>query len=158
MPDVKAFAEALDRAVSVSEHLNERMGEPPLLQKMHSYRRSRPLPHRSRCRSFPMVSSPSRQHPTILVQPSLHLTETAAESSGWNAVPDPHRKPTLGVGGRLLRGPHRASRPNTTGRAGARESRSRRSRPLISMLPSSVNCRRRTFRSAMSSRRVRCRW
>ncbi len=35
--------------------------------------------------------------------------------------------------------------------------RSRRSRPVISTLPSSVNCRRRTFRSATSSSRVRCR-
>jgi hypothetical protein len=35
-------------------------------------------------------------------------------------------------------------------------SRSRRSRPVISMFPSSVNCLRRTFRSAMISSRVRC--
>jgi transposase len=34
---------------------------------------------------------------------------------------------------------------------------SRTSRPLISILPSSVNCRRRSFRSAMCSNRVRCR-
>ena len=58
--------------------------------------------------------------------------------------PDPYGKPPLGVAGRLLRGSHRASRLKSIRRSGGRESRSRRSRPVISTLPSSVNCRRRT--------------
>jgi|SRR6516162_8914726 len=35
---------------------------------------------------------------------------------------------------------------------------SRKSRPVISTLPSSVSCRRRSFRSAIISNRVRWRW
>ena len=63
--------------------------------------------------------------------------------------------------GRIQRGPrshlcpgYRATPANSIALA-ATASRSRRSRPVISMLPSWVNWRRRAFPSAMSSSRVR---
>jgi hypothetical protein len=56
----------------------------------------------------------------------------------------------------LLWGSHEAARRYLKPcRDSDRFSRSRRSRPVISILPSSVNCRRRIFRSAISSSRVR---
>jgi hypothetical protein len=56
-------------------------------------------------------------------------------------------------------GSHEAARRYPMGHGSvARTSRSGRSRPVISTFPSSVNCLRRTFRSAMSSSRVRSRW
>jgi len=91
---------------------------------------------------------------TIGVQPCVHLIEAATESFGRYADPDPDRKP-FGLANCLLRHLHRATRLKKIWRAVGGACRSRRSRPVISTLPSSVKRRRRTFRSAISSSRVR---
>jgi hypothetical protein len=142
---------------TISTFCAEHQRATPRMRWRSSDRRRRPP------RIVDDAASPRRRHrpavsTAIRIQPSGHLTKTAAESCRWNADPDPYGKPPLGVAGRLLRGPHRASRMKSIRRSGGRESRSRRSRPVISTLPSSVNCRRRTFRSAINSSRVRCRW
>jgi hypothetical protein len=61
----------------------------------------------------------------------------------------------FGVPKGLLCRPHRAPRSKAIWRAEGPASRSRKSRPVISTLASSVNCLRPTFRSTMSSSRVR---
>ena len=92
---------------------------------------------------------------TIGVQPCVHLIEAAAESFGRNADPDPDRKPVFGFPSGLLCRLHRATRQKPIRLVVGAASRSRKSRPVITTFPSSVNRLRRTFRSAMISSRVR---
>ena len=126
-------------------------------------RRSRALRPRSRSRGHhsPRLACRWGRGPpistTICVQPCVHLTESVAESFGRNADPDPDGKPEFGILKSLLDRPHGATRQKPI-RLGVRAaSPSRKSRPVILTLPSSVSCRRRIFRSTMSSSRVRWR-
>jgi hypothetical protein len=85
----------------------------------------------------------------ILIEPLLHPIESLAETSIRYGDPDPYRKPAFGIASRLLRRSHAAAVEFSP--ADAQKARSRRSRPVISIWPSSVNWRRRTFRSAIDS-------
>ena len=124
-------------------------------------RRSRAPRPRSRSRGHHHASRARRGRgppigTTICVQPCVHLTESVAESFGRNADPDANWKPAFGVASGLLCRLHRATRQKPIRLVGA-ASRSRKSRPVISTLPSLVSSRDRTFRSAMT-RPNHCQW
>src|ERR1700748_2740104 len=71
-----------------------------------------------------------------------YLIEPTAQSFRWHPDPDPNWKPAFGLANGLLWGSHDAARPYMKG-CGESDwiCRSRKSRPVISILPSSVNCR-----------------
>ena len=77
-----------------------------------------------------------------------------AETFERNADRDADREPTFGRVRRLSGGCRHCHACMLRGAAGKS---SRKSRPVISMLPSSVNKRRRSLCSATHSKRVRCR-
>jgi hypothetical protein len=105
--------------------------------------------------STPLSSLGVIAHPSasIVVEPVLHLGKLLPQSCRRHSNPDPNWEAALGVSGRDLRWSHHA--PCACVAAEERNSLCLKSRPVISTLPSSVNCRRRTFRSEISSSRVR---
>src|SRR5262249_31137654 len=88
----------------------------------------------------------------ILIEPRLYLIETLSEPARRYTDANTDRKPLL----RLRDHQPRASCHDACPGSVAEDLGSRKSRPVISILASSVSCRWRSFRSATRSSRVRC--